>query len=172
MQANSPLTVGFPAPLFRLTDLSGQVLALKDLLGLPVLVNFWSAECPWAARCDSYLVGLQDRLTILTIASNANEPVELIRQAAEARGLQRVLLDPAQEAADLYSAITTPHLFLIDSGGLLCYQGAVDDVTFRRREPTRFYLQEALDALCAGQPVPVPETTPYGCTIVHGYSEK
>jgi cytochrome c biogenesis protein CcmG/thiol:disulfide interchange protein DsbE len=41
----SPL-VGKPAPHFALTDLSGQVHRLEDLLGQPVVINFWATYCP------------------------------------------------------------------------------------------------------------------------------
>jgi hypothetical protein len=49
---------------------------------------------------------------------------------------------------------------------MLRYQGAVDNITFRKREATHFFLQEAVEALLAGR-LPQPAETPaYGCTIV------
>jgi hypothetical protein len=68
--------------------------------------------------------------------------------------------------ADLYQALTTPHVFVIDRDGILRYAGAVDDVSFRQRRPTRFYLDEAVEALLDGQLPAVAETPAYGCTIV------
>jgi hypothetical protein len=65
-----------------------------------------------------------------------------------------------------HGAQTTPHLFLIDPGGFLRYQGAFDDVTFRQRTPTQAYLYQAVEALLAGR-LPDPAETPaYGCAIV------
>jgi hypothetical protein len=55
---------------------------------------------------------------------------------------------------------------VIDQAGLLRYQGAVDDVTFRQRTPTRYYLREAVEALLAGRQPQPQETPPYGCTVV------
>lgn len=146
-------------------------MALADLLDRPVLINFWSAECPLVERTDAHLLQLQDQLTLVSIACNANEPAGFVRQTAQARGLPLVLLDPDQSVANLYGAVITPHLFLIDTAGLLRYQGAPDDVTFRRREPSRFYVQEALQALLGGQPVSPAETPPYGCAIVRAFLE-
>jgi peroxiredoxin len=163
------LKIGQPAPQFTLTDLQGCLVSLSDYSGKIVLLNFWSAECPHAARVDAVVCGLSEQIVVLTIASNANEPISLLRRAAEKRMLAVVLLDPRQETADLYGAETTPHLFLIDEGGLLRYQGALDDITFRRRSATRFYLKEAVEALLAGGVVAEPETPPYGCAIVRTF---
>jgi peroxiredoxin len=160
------LIVGQAAPNFCLKDLNGREIALEDFLERTVLVNFWSAECQWVERTDRMLVEWQDRIVLLSIASNANEPPELLRQVAAARGLPAVLHDPDHQVADRYGAEITPHLFLIDAGGILRYQGAFDDVSFRRREPTRNYVEEAIRALLKGEPIAVTETTCYGCALV------
>ncbi len=162
----SKINAGQPAPIFHLEDITGRSIALEDFLERTVLVNFWSAECPWAERADRTLAEWQDRIVLLSIASNANEPPDLLRREAARRGLQVVLLDPDHRVADLYGAVTTPHLYLIDAGGILRYQGAFDDVNFRQRTPTRNYTEEAIRALLRGDPVPVEETPAYGCTIV------
>lgn len=158
--------IGVSAPYFELNDLDGRRVALDQFLGRTVVLNFWSAECPWCERADRALAPWQDRIELVNIAVNANEPPDLLNEAAAERGLRLVLVDPDQRVADLYNVQVTPQLFLIDSGGILRYQGAFDDVTFRRRNPTRQYLIEALTALLEGAPIEVTETAPYGCTIV------
>ncbi len=165
------LITGQPAPIFHLEDLNGRRIALEDFLERTVLVNFWSAECPWSERADRTLREWQDRIVLLPVAANANEPPEMLRRVAAERGLQVVLHDPGHQVADLYGAETTPHLFLIDPGGVLRYQGAFDDVTFRQRTPTRNYVEEAIKAVLRGGPVPVVETPAYGCTFVRYVSE-
>ena len=164
------LSIGEAAPLFTLLDLEGATHRLVSHGGQIVLVNFWSAECPWSARTDRAIQPLLDvwgpAIVLLTVASNANEPVELLRRVAADRGLPRVLLDVNQEVADRYGARTTPHLFAIDAQGILRYQGAFDNVTFRRRTPTRFYVQMAVEDLLAGRSPDPAQTAPYGCTIV------
>jgi hypothetical protein len=90
----------------------------------------------------------------------------MLEQAARARRLPTVLIDADHVVADLYKAITTPHVFLVDREGLLRYRGAVDDVTFRQRKATRFFLEEAVEALLENRLPAVQETPPYGCTIV------
>ena len=68
--------------------------------------------------------------------------------------------------ADLFDAQTTPHVFVIDRDGILRYRGAVDDVTFRKRNPTRFFLDEAVEALLEGHLPALTESPAYGCAIV------
>jgi hypothetical protein len=105
-------------------------------------------------------------VTLLSIASNRNESARELEVAATARRLPTVLLDAQHSVADLYEAVTTPHAFVIDREGILRYRGAVDDVTFRHRKATRFYLEEAVEAMLDGRLPEVPETTAYGCAIV------
>jgi hypothetical protein len=102
----------------------------------------------------------------LFIAANRNESAEAVEKAAAARRLPTVLVDADHSAADLYGAQTTPHAFVIDRRGILRYRGAVDDATFRRAAPSRFFLKEAVDALLAGRKLLVQDSPPYGCAII------
>lgn len=159
-----------PAPEFELPDLQGTLHRLSDARGKIVIVNFWSAECPHSERTDHYLVSLLagwgGEVGMLSIAANRSESAQMVAEAAKTRRLPRVLLDAEQAVADLYEALTTPHVFLVDREGLLRYRGAVDNITFRQREATRFFLQEAVEALLHGRLPELPETPAYGCVIV------
>jgi thiol-disulfide isomerase/thioredoxin len=143
---------------------------LEDFQGKVLVINFWSGECPHSARTDQELAALTkdwgDAVVLLNVASNANETIELLREAAAERGLSLVLHDAQQQVADLYEAATTPHLFVVDAQGILRYRGAFDDMTFRKRTPTQSYLRQAVDALLAGRLPDPADTDPYGCTIV------
>lgn len=103
---------------------------------------------------------------MLSIAANRNEPLQMLEEAAKARRIPTVLVDVQHAVADLYGAVTTPHVFVIDREGILRYRGAVDDITFRQRFATRFFLQEAIEALLEGRLPALPETPAYGCAIV------
>jgi peroxiredoxin len=158
------------APVFSLPALDGNIHHLEDWLGQVVILNFWSAECPWAERGDqellSYLLTWGEAVKLVTIASNANETDDLLANVSARRGLSLVLRDAQQKVADLYQAQTTPHLFVIDTRGILRYQGALDNVTFRHRTPTRPYLRQAVEAVLAGKEPDPAQTPPYGCAIV------
>src|SRR5690349_3573028 len=158
------------APNFELPDLEGNFHKLCDARGKIVIINFWSAECPHSARTDGLILGLLEKwngeVELLSIAANQNESVQMIEEAAKARAIPRVLIDARHVVADKYDAMTTPHVFVLDREGLLRYRGAVDDITFRRREATQFFLREAVESLLKGRVLELNETPAYGCTIV------
>ena len=103
---------------------------------------------------------------MLSIAANRSESISSVAEAVNARRLLRVVLDAEHVVADLYEAVTTPHVFMIDKDGVLRYRGAVDDVTFRKRQATRFFLEEVVEALLEGQLPTLTETPAYGCAII------
>ena len=159
-----------PAPDFELPDLQGIPQTLSGECGKIVIVNFWSAECPHSERTDRYLVdlleGWQGQVVMFSIAANRSESVPMVAEAAKTRRLPRVLIDAEHIVADIYEAMTTPHAFLVDREGILRYRGAVDNITFRQRQATRFFLPEAVEALLQGCLPEVSETPAYGCVIV------
>jgi thiol-disulfide isomerase/thioredoxin len=159
-----------PAPDFTLPDLNGDSHALRDFLGRITILNFWSAECPWSKRADQEILEIMqewgDSVLYLPIASNVNENLAMITGEARKRGLAVLLQDKDHRVADLYGAVTTPHLFVIDADGILRYQGAFDDITFRQRTPTKNYLQMAVEALLHGEQPHPPQVQSYGCIIV------
>lgn len=112
------------------------------------------------------LVQWQDEVVLLPVAANSIESARAVTEATQVRRLPPVLLDAGHHVADLYQAVTTPHIFVIDRDGILRYTGAVDNASFRLRRPTRFYLDEAVEALLAGHLPPIQQTMAYGCAIV------
>jgi peroxiredoxin len=168
-----PVTVanGKIAPEFTLPDLEGQPISLEDYRGVIVVLNFWSAECPWAERADKEITAMLDdwgeKVVLFSIASNANEPIEMLKDVAEDRGISPVLHDSDQQIARMYDAQFTPQIFVLDEEGFLRYQGAFDDVTFRQPKPTRSYLREAVGALISGKQPEIDQVSAYGCTLVY-----
>jgi peroxiredoxin len=159
-----------PAPNFSLPDLNGHLHRLSDERDKIVIVNFWSCECPHSERADRALMAMlvqwREQVSLLSIAANRNESIQSLVEAAQTRRLPTLLLDAEHTVADIYEAQATPHVFVIDREGSLRYRGAMDDVTFRQRNPTRFFLDEAVEALLDGHFPPVAETPAYGCAIV------
>ncbi len=161
--------IGSEAPAFRLTDLDGRAYEPRQARGTILVLNFWSAECPHSERLDRALAALLpawgEEVVLWSVAPNVNESPTMLRRAADERGVSVVLPDPSQLGADRYGAVATPHLFLIDRSGILRYQGAPDDASFRQRKPSRSYLQPAIEAMLAGRQPDPAETLAFGCAI-------
>jgi peroxiredoxin len=62
-----------------------------------------------------------------------------------------------------FGAVATPHIFIFDQDRKLRYQGRIDDNQREELVKTQD-ARNAIDALLAGKPVPVTDTTAFGCT--------
>jgi peroxiredoxin len=164
------MQINDPAPDFELPDLQNIPHRLSNYRGKIVIINFWSVECPHSERTDRYLLTLLENwngeVVMLPVTSNRNESAQKAAEAAEARRVPLVLIDSEHVVADLYDAFTTPHIFILDREGILRYRGAVDNITFRRKEATQFFLKDAVEALLKGDLPALNETSSYGCTII------
>jgi peroxiredoxin len=160
------------APDFFLPGVGGGRFALSDWRGQIVVLNFWSAECPWSRRADAALVYRQlswepKGVRIVGIASNANETELQVRSEAQSRHLKYpVLFDTNRSVATLYQATTTPHFFVIDRQSYVRYSGALDDVTRKGQKPSTIYLDEAVLALLSNRPPNPLTTAPFGSPMV------
>jgi peroxiredoxin len=171
-EADKQVVLGQRVGDFELADIVGTPHRLSQYRGSVMVITFWSAECPVSAEYDVYFNGLLDRypdgkVAVLGIDSNVNYGKDEIAEAMTERGVRfPVLRDAGSVIADAFDALTTPHVFVVDPEGRLAYEGAVDDKTFRQREATVNYVDQALAALLNGETPEVAQTQPYGCTIV------
>lgn len=165
-----PPQPGQPAPDFSLPDLNGQIHHLSDLRGKIVLLAFWSATCPHVARMDRTLLPLlerwHDEVIYLPIACNANESPAQMRQTAADFHLDTVLWDERSTVASQYGAEITPEFFILDRAGVIAYHGAFDDTSFQKRQPSRCYVQQVVEALLAETAPEISLIPAYGCAIV------
>jgi peroxiredoxin len=174
--------IGSAAPDFVGTDSKGRNVALKDLRGRIVILEWSNNQCPFVGKHyrSGNMQALQKEATgegvvWLTVLSSALGEQGNVT-AAEANELTRsrgaaptaVLLDPSGAIGHAYGARTTPHMFIIDRTGTLVYMGGIDD------KPTtdvadiaaaKNYVRLALTAVIAGTPVQDPVTRPYGCSV-------
>jgi peroxiredoxin len=174
--------VGGVAPDFVGTDTSGKSVALKDLRGRIVVLEWSNNECPFVGKHyrSGNMQSLQKEATQqgvvwLTVLSSAPGEQGNVT-AAEANELTRsrgaspsaVILDPSGAIGRAYGARTTPHMFVIDKAGTLVYMGGIDDkaTTDVADIPTaKNYVRLALAAIASGTAVQDPVTRPYGCSV-------
>jgi thiol-disulfide isomerase/thioredoxin len=67
-----------------------------------------------------------------------------------------------QMASAAYGVLATPHVFIFDAARQLRYEGRIDDSDVSEvKSPDA---RNAIEALLAGRPVPVPKTRVFGCS--------
>lgn len=115
--------VGKLAPDFQLPSLDGQVVALSNLRGKPVLINFWATWCGPCREEMPYLQQIYDGwsdqgLVLLTI--DIQESPATIREFMQNHNLTLpVLLDSRGSVTQRYNIIGIPTTFLIDKEGII-----------------------------------------------------
>lgn len=170
------------APAFELSDVNGGMHSLEQYAGKTVVLEWTNYDCPFVRKFygTGVMQALQEKYTgkdvvWLSICSSAPgkqgnfEKDEWLRRIKETgANATAVLLDESGEVGRAYGASNTPHLFVVNAEGELAYQGPVDDQ--RTADPAaagkgRSYISEALDALLAGEAVPMADVKPYGCSV-------
>lgn len=116
------LPVGQAAPDFAVADLDGNTVRLSDFRGQPVLLRFWSPECPPCASEASDLQEIYERLgsEIVFLTISAATPVGTTRSFVSERQITYpVLPDEDGHLMDKYQVKGIPFTFLIDADGVI-----------------------------------------------------
>jgi len=176
------LKPGEVAPDFKGVDSNGKVQTLAQYRGQYVVLEWANKGCPFEQK--HYNSGNMQKLqrewtgkgvVWLSVLSSAPGEQGNVTPAEENDYLREMkaaptaaILDPTGTIGRLYSAKTTPDMFVIDPQGKIVYEGAIDD------QPTpdpaslngaKNYVSAALEASMAGRPVAVPVTRSYGCSV-------
>ena len=174
--------VGEAAPAFTATSTAGNPVSLGSYKGKIVVLEWTNHECPYVRKHyeTGNMQALQRETTgqgvvWLTIISSAKGEQGYVTppQADELTTSRKaaptsVLLDEKGVVGQMYGATNTPHMYIVDKGGVLVYAGAIDDRPTTRRadvQGANNYVRAALEQVTAGQPVKTPLTRAYGCTV-------
>jgi peroxiredoxin len=172
--AHATAVVGQAAPSFTLKDQDGAEVDLAKLRGKIVVLEWTNPDCPFAQRHAeaNTMSTLADRYRgrgVVWLGVDSTSYLDAARDRAwrsEHHLPYPVLDDHAGQLGTAYGARTTPHMFVIDGKGTVVYAGAIDDdAAGDKGKQARNYVADALDEVTAGQPVKVPETKPYGCSV-------
>ncbi|MBS4028576.1 MAG: thioredoxin family protein [Ignavibacteriales bacterium] len=168
------LKIGEAVPSFSLKNYDGKEFSLdktrKEKENKFTVLMFISTECPVSNAYNERMAKLYDKyskknVTIFGINANKEETIADIEEhSKEHKFLFPVLKDNGNKIADLYGALVTPEVYVLDKEGKLLYHGRIDDKR-KVEEVTSKDLENALDALLAGKEIAVKETTAKGCTI-------
>lgn len=181
--AGSPVAsapeIGKPAPAFTLTDIAGTSHTLSDFKGKVVVLEWTNPGCPFVQRVyrDGLMTAAQKEFVqkgvVWLVINSTNtthrdylSPEALKERFAEWKaGFSALLMDSDGKVGKQYDAKTTPHMFIIDKGGTLVYNGAIDDDPRGEKDVKVNYVRDALSALLAGKAVSTSVTKPYGCSV-------
>ncbi len=122
-----------PLPATRVATLSGASLALSDLHGKVVLVNFWATSCDVCVAEMPKLVAQHDRFApqgyeTVAVAMSYDHP-NAVAGFAQRRHLPfTVALDTGGELAQAFHVVGTPTSLLLDRRGkvLARFEGEPD----------------------------------------------
>lgn len=174
--------VGDKAIDFKLTNVDGRTVSLKDYKDAKgFIVVFTCNHCPYVIKNEERINDLNRKYASKgypVIAINPTDTVKFpantfakMQERARERGFTfPYLVDPTQEIAKTYGATKTPHVYLLQKKGkdyIVQYTGAIDDNTDDPAAVTEKYVENAVDALLAGKPVPKKESKAIGCGIVY-----
>lgn len=155
---------------------------LSDLKGKTVVLEWLNFGCPFVKKHygSGNMQSLQKKyigkdVVWLSIVSSAEGKQGHMteKEAEEAKKehsskASKILLDKDGKVGQLYGAVTTPHMFVINKEGTIVYQGAIDDKPDTNPESipgSVNYVSEALDLTLSGKKVTAAKTKPYGCSV-------
>ena len=179
--ASAAAVIGQPAPDFRLTDTTGQVVSLSQFKGKTVVLEWNNPGCPFVRKhYNGNMQALQKEFTqkgVVWLAVNSTEtqsgdylePEQLARWMRD-KGASptATLMDPDGKAGAAFGARVTPHMYIVNAQGLLVYAGGIDSIPSAREsdiQKATNHVRQGLTELLAGQPVSVASSQAYGCSI-------
>ena len=119
--------LGEPAPNFQLRDLQGRLVALSDLRGKVVMVNFWATWCgpcrvEMPAMEQLYQTFSRKDFEILAVSTDA-QGVAVTRPFQQENRLTFPILHDADYRVGLtYGARSLPMTFMVDRQGIVRHQ--------------------------------------------------
>ena len=173
-------TIGDKAEDFSLRNVDGKMVSLadyKDAKGF--IVIFTCNTCPYSVANEDRIIELDKKYKskgFPVIAINPNNPevssgdsFELMKARAAEKGFTfPYLLDEGQEVYPKYGATKTPHVFVLEKENkdlIVKYIGAIDDSARDASSVRKKYVENAVDALLADQPIEMVSTKAIGCGI-------
>ncbi|HZI25115.1 MAG TPA: thioredoxin family protein [Chryseolinea sp.] len=172
--------IGDEVAEFKLKNVDGKMVGLSDYTsGKGAIVIFDCNTCPYSKAYNDRIIGLNKKYAgkgFPVIAINANDAQsspgdsyeEMVSQAKRKKYDFPYLIDESQTVARSFGATNTPHVFVLQKTGSafkVAYIGTIDNNSRDESSVTKKYVEEAVDALLAGQSVSNPSTKAIGCGI-------
>jgi AhpC/TSA family len=165
------------APAFSLgvRDLDGTRHRIPEPGAKATVLLFLAHDCPIANRYLPEIERLRAAYTprgvcFFAVYAEPGLTPELARRHRQEYAVALpALLEAWQPLVRATGVTVTPEAAVLGPDGALLYRGRIDDryagLGAQRPRATRRDLQEALEAIVDGRPVPVPRTSAVGCFI-------
>jgi|SRR5579863_10629604 len=141
----------------------------------PRVMFFLTADCPianaFAPEINRIVADYQPRgVEFERIYTDLALTAEDLRRHGDLYGFAvPARLDAGHALCRKYGLEVTPAAVLVDAEGRRAYRGRIDDRYLApgryRLAPTSRDLRDAIEAVLAGRPAPVPETAAVGCPL-------
>jgi thiol-disulfide isomerase/thioredoxin len=187
------LEIGNRAPDFSLQGVDGKTYNLKDFDKAPVLVIIFSCNhCPTAQAYEDRIIALAKDykpkgVAVVVISPNnvnalnyselgytdMGDSFEEMKLRAEDKAFTFPYLydGDEQKAALAYGPAATPHCFVFDRNRILRYTGRVDG-SEKPGTGKGEDIRNAVDAVLSGEPVKIPVTKVFGCSIKWSWKDE
>ena len=172
--------IGDVAIDFSLPNVDGKMVSLSDFADAKgFIVIFTCNTCPYSVAYEDRIIALDNKYSeegYPVIAINPNDPAAIdgdelldMKVRAEEKGFTfPYLQDVGQQIYPQYGATKTPHVFVLQKDGtynIVRYIGAIDDSSRNPTKVQKRYVEQAVDALLAGESPTTTKTKAIGCSI-------
>ncbi|MEL4308136.1 thioredoxin family protein [Joostella sp. CR20] len=172
--------IGDKASDFKLKNIDGKSVSLADYSDAKgFLIVFTCNDCPYAKAYEDRLIQLDKKYKsqgVPVIAINPNNPInqkgetfEKMQERAKEKGFTfPYLVDEGQAISPVFGAQRTPHCYLLEKtseGNIVKYIGAIDDNYQDENAVETTYVEDAIDAMLAGEEIAIQNTKAIGCSI-------
>lgn len=172
--------VGDVATDFKLENIDGKMVSLSDFkTAKGFIVIFTCNTCPYAVAYEDRIEALNKKYAklgypVIAIMPNntdvkPGDNMEAMKARAKEKGFTfPYLMDEGQKIYPQYGATKTPHVYILEKtskGNIVKYIGAIDDNYQDANAVNQKYVENAVDALLAGQEIKETQTRAIGCSI-------
>ena len=172
--------VGDTVKDFSLKGTNGKNVSLSDFKNdKGVILVFDCNTCPVSKMYNARIMELSKKYKsqgFPLVAVNANDPgmspgdsFEEMVAVSKKKGYDfPYLFDETQQVAKAFGATNTPHVFVLKREGSefkVAYIGAIDNNSKDANSASKKYVEDAVEALLGGKPIPTEKTKAIGCGI-------
>ncbi|MDG1778007.1 MAG: thioredoxin family protein [Flavobacteriaceae bacterium] len=180
LSAQSGYDIGATATDFKLENIDGTFVSLSDFeQAKGFIVVFTCNTCPYAVAYEDRIEALNKMYAtkgypVIAIMPNnieikPGDSLDAMKRRAKEKGFTfPYLIDREQTIFPQYGATKTPHVYILEKSNdanVVRYIGAIDDNYKDANAVEVKYVEEAVNALLAKNPVSVTKTRAIGCSI-------